>query len=154
MIGLADRALRLVIAWAVLSPLWLVTVAALVWGRVALSREEVKGALAWTLGVSVLLTFPAAWAIFAYFASFNPQPATSSFVTGGLFAALLLPVYSALVACAAFEFAVQTAQKRCALRRSLLVRSVAGLFIAAVVILGLAALLTACVFSAGPKALG
>jgi hypothetical protein len=154
MISLADRALRMIIACAALSPLWLLTVAALVWGRVALSREEVKRALAWTLGVSVLLAFPAAWGIFTYCAGFNPQPTTSPLEIGGLFAALLLPVYSALVACAAFEFAAQAAQKRGALRRSLLVRSVAGLFIAAVVILGLAALLTACVLSAGPKALG
>jgi hypothetical protein len=152
--GLADRVPHLVIAWAVLSPLPLSTVAALVWGRVALSPEEVKRALAWTLGASVLLAFPATWAIFAYCAGFNPQPTTSAVMIGGLFAVLLLPVYSALVACVAFEFAVQSAQSRGALRRSLAVRAVAGLFLAAVVILGLVALGTSCFLAAGPKAMG
>ena len=148
-----DRAVRLVVGWAVLSPFWLLTVAALVWGRVSLSREEVKRALAQTLATSVWLVFPAAWAILTYCAGFDPQPTTSPVVAGGFLAALLLPVYSALVAWAAFEFAVQAAQRRGALRRPLALRVLASLFVTAVVILAFGLLGAACLLVAG-KAMG
>ena len=154
MSGLADRAQVVVIAWAVLVPFWLLTVAALVWGRVSLSREDLRSALARTLGASVLLVFPAEWAILAYYARFNPQPTTSPVVIGGLFSILLFPVYSALVACVAFGFAVQSAQRRGAPLRPRAVRILATLIITAVVVLGLGALSAGCFFAAGPKAMG
>ena len=69
-------------------------------------------------------------------------------------AALALPVYSALVACAAFEFAVQSAERRNAARRPLAVRILATVMVTAVVMLGVSALGAACLLAAGPRALG
>lgn len=154
MSGVVGSAQALAIGWAILAPFWLVTVAALMWGRVVLSREEVRRALARTLGTSVFLVFPAAWAVLAYCTTFNPRPTTSPVAAGAFFAALLLPVYSALVACAAFELAVQSAQRRSASRRPLAVRILASLIVTGVAILGVGVLGAGCFFAAGPKALG
>jgi len=142
------------IGWAVLAPLWLLTVVALAWGRIVLSREEIRTALVRTLGTSLLLVFPLAWAMLTYCAQFNPQPTTSAVAVGAFFAALLIPVYSALVACAAFEFAVQSAERRNAARRPLDVRILATVMITAIIMLGVSVLGAACFFAAGPRALG
>jgi hypothetical protein len=151
---LADRALRLAIAWAVLVPLWLLTVAALAWGRASLSRAEVRMALSRTLAASVLLVLPAAWAVMAYLAGFNPRPTASRMVTGGFLAALFLPVYSAIVACGAFQLAVQSARRRGAVPRPLAIRVLTGLAIAAVLVFGFVAFVTSFFMAAGPKAFG
>jgi hypothetical protein len=151
---LADRAQRLAIAWAVLVPLCLLTIAALAWGRASLSRSEVKVALSRTLAASVLFVLPAAWAVMGYLAGFNPRPTASRMVTGGFLAALFLPVYSALVACGAFQLAVQSARRRGAVPRPLAIRVLTGVAIAAVLALGFVAFVISCFMAAGPKALG
>lgn len=150
----AQTARVLLIAWAVFAPLWLLTVAAAAWGRAALSRREIAGTLALTIAASVLLALPAAWANYAYFAGFNPQPKLSQAETGGRFAVLLLPVYSAIVAWVAFHYAVQSAERRGAVRRAPALRIASNFAIAAAVLLGFVVLGTACLFAAGPKALG
>ena len=144
---------RVVIAWAVLSPFWLLTVAALVWGRIVLAREDVLKGLVGTLAASVV-AFPVMWAMLSYVAGFNPQPTSSAMAVGGLFAGLLFPIYSALLACVAFGFRIEAARKRGAPARPPVVRVFAGLFLTAIVILGLLALGVGALFAAGPKVFG
>lgn len=123
------------------------------WGRTHLAKAEVVKGLVSTLGAS-LVAFPVMWAVFGYCAGFNPQPKSSAMAVGGLFAGLLFPAYSALVAAAAFELRVQAARSRGAPARSLAVRAIAGLFLALVMVLALGALGVGCFLAAGPKALG
>ena len=154
MTDFADRVRGLALAWGALSPFWLLSVAILVWGRTSLSRTEITRALTWTLGASALLAFPAAWGVLTYCARFNPKPTASPVETGGLFALLLFPAYSALVACAAFEFAVQGAIRRGAAPRPLPIRVTSWFVLAVIIILALGILSAGCFFAAGPTALG
>ena len=153
MSGLADQAQRLAITWAVLSPLWLLTVAALVWGRTVLGKDEVLKGLGWTLAASVA-AFPVMWTMLSYIAGFNPQPKSSAMAVGGIFAGLLFPIYSALLACVAFGLRIEAARRRGAPARPLVVRVIAGLVLTVIVILGLLALGVGALFAAGPKVFG
>jgi hypothetical protein len=139
--------------WAYLAPIWLLTLAALVWGHSVLAKEEVRKGLAWTLGASVV-AFPVVWAAFSYLAGSNPQPKLSATVVGGRVAAMLFPVYSALLACAAFAFRIEAARKRGAPKRPLIVRAVSGLFLLLVTLLALGAFGVACLMAVGPKPFG
>jgi len=143
----------LAVTWAALAPLWLLTLAALLWGRTVLAKNEVLKGLVWTLGASVL-TFPVIWTMLSYCGGFNPQPKSSAMAVGGLFAGMLFPIYSALLACVAFEFRIQAARRRGAPARALVVRVLAGLFLVLVIIVGLGVLGVSCFFAAGPRALG
>jgi hypothetical protein len=140
--------------WAVLLPVWLLNLGAVAWGRVALSREEVRKGLLWTAAVSLFAAFPGAWLVLAYCAGFNPRPKGSAIAVGGWLAALLLPVYSACVATAAFEWVAGAARARGAVPRSLPVRLLSGALGAVVLLCALAALGLGCLVAAGPKALG
>jgi len=151
--GLVHHAQVLAVAWAALAPLWLLTLAALVWGRIKLAKDEVLKGLVWTLCASVA-AFPVMWTAFSHCAGFNPQPRSSTMAVGGIFAAMLFPVYSALLACAAFEFRIQAARRRGAPARALVVRVIAGLVLTITVVLALMALGVGALFSAGPKVLG
>jgi hypothetical protein len=143
----------LALSWAALAPVWVLILAAQVWGRTVLAKDDVVKGLAWTLGTSVA-AFPVMWAVLRYFAGFNPAPKSSAMVIGGRFAALLLPIYSALLACVAFEFRIQAARKRGAPARALAVRVVAGIVLTVTVFLALVALGVGALFSAGPKVFG
>lgn len=150
---LSDQAHVFAITWAVLSPVWLLTLAAQVWGRTVLTRDDVRKGLLWTLGASAA-AFPAVWGTLSYLAGFNPQPRSSQIEVGGRLAGLLLPVYSALLACIAFEFRIQAARERGAPPRALAVRVLAGLVVALTVMLNLLGLLLGMFAATGPKAFG
>jgi hypothetical protein len=150
----ADRLGVLGVVWAVLLPIWLLNLGAMAWGRVALSRDEVRKGLLWTAAVSVLAALPGAWLVLAYCAGFNPQPKASAIAVGGWFAALLLPAYSACVATAVFELVAGAARTRGAAPRSLPVRLLSGALCAVVLLCALVALGLGCLVAAGPKALG
>jgi Gpi18-like mannosyltransferase len=150
----ADWARLLGLSWAVLSPFWLLTVAALAWGRTSLAQAEIKRALAWTIALSVLAAFPIAWAVYAYCAGFNPSPKISQAQTGARFAAGLLPLYSIFVAGVVFGLTDQSAVERGAPRRPLGVRILANLVLAIAGFLAFAVVGSACFFAAGPKAMG
>ena len=139
--------------WAGLATIWLLTLAALVWGRTKLARNEVLKGLAWTAGASMVAFF-VMWAAYAHCAGFNPQPKSSAATTGRTFAMLLFPFYSALLACIAFAFVIQAARTRGAPQRPLIVRLLAGLFLVLVVIAAVCAVGLGCFFAAGPKAMG
>lgn len=62
MMDFSHPALRLLAGVAALSPFWIVTVAALAWGRVVLAPNDILKALAWTVAASVA-AFPIAWAL-------------------------------------------------------------------------------------------
>jgi hypothetical protein len=141
------------LTWAALAPLWLLTVAALVWGRIYLSRGEVFKGLAWTLGASVT-AFPVAWGILGYFAGFNPQPRSSRMEIGGRFAGLLFPLYSAVIACVVFGLRIEAARKNGAPPRPTVVRVICGLVLAITVGLAMLGLLVGVAFSPGPKVFG
>ena len=153
MTDFSHQATRLLAALAALSPFWLVTVAALAWGRVVLDRKDILKALAWTVAASAA-AFPIAWAVLRYFAGFNPQPRSHAGETGLVFASLLLPVYSALIACVAFGFVIEAARKRGTPARPLVVRVIAGLVLTVSVIGGFLALGLGALFAAGPKPFG
>lgn len=140
-------------AWAVFGPFWLIVFWLLAWGRVRLSRAELRRAVVRIAVVSACLV-PAAGAVYAYCAGFNPSPSVSRAVTGSLWAAMLLPVYSAVVAFVVFEFVVQDALKRGALRRGLLTRIAAGIALLVLLTAAVGILGVACFFAAGPQALG
>jgi hypothetical protein len=65
-----------------------------------------------------------------------------------------LPAYSALVACAAFEFVLKRALAGGASPRSRGLRTACELLLALLVMLLSALLLSGCFLAAGPKALG
>lgn len=144
---------RVLAAWAALGPFWLLAFWLLAWGRVRLSRAELHRAVVRT-AVSSACLFPGAWAVYAYCAGFNPSPSVSQAVTGSLWAAMLLPVYSAVAACAVLESVVQDALKRGALRRGMLTRVAAGFVVVVLMIAAVSVLGAACLFAAGPRALG
>jgi Gpi18-like mannosyltransferase len=152
--GAVELVRGLGLAWAVFSPFWLLTVAALAWGRTSLSRAEITRALAWTIAVTVLVAFPIAWAVYSYCAGFNPAPTISRAQTGARFAAGLLPVYSILVAGIVFGFVDQSAQERGAPRRPVWARIFANLALGIVGFLALTVLGACLFFAAGPRALG
>ncbi len=118
-----------------------------------LAKDEALKGLAWTAGASVA-AFPVMWTVFGYCAGFNPQPKSSAMTVGGVFAGLLFPIYSVLLACIAFEFRIQAARKRGAAERALVVRLIAGLFLVLVIIAALGALTVGCFLAAGPRAFG
>jgi hypothetical protein len=140
-------------AWAVFVPYWLLTAFVAAWGRTSLSRVDLRRALLRTFVATVTLGFPAA-GLFTYCAGFASSPKVSAATTGAVWALMLLPVYSALAACVAFEFAVQEAQKRGAGDRSPVIRAASALTLGLLVLLGIGILAAACFFTAGPKALG
>jgi hypothetical protein len=143
----------LAVTWVALAPLWLLTLAALVWGRTVLARDEVLKGLVWTLGASVL-AFPVIWSMLSYCAGFNPQPKSSAMAVGGLFAGMLFPLYSALLACVAFEFRIHAARRRGAPGRAPVARVIAGGVLTVIVILALVGLGVGALFAAGPRVFG
>ena len=140
-------------AWGVFGPFWLIVFWLLAWGRVGLSRAELRRAVVRTAVASACLV-PVAWAAYAYCAGFNPSPALSRAVTASLWAAMLLPVYSAVAAFVVLEFVAQDALKRGALRRGLPTRVATGVALLVLMIAAVGILGVACFFAAGPKALG
>jgi len=153
MTGLVHHAQLLAVAWAALAPLWLLTLAALVWGRTVLTKDEVLKGLVWTLVASVV-AFPVMWTLLSYCAGFNPRPKASAMVVGGIFASMLLPIYSALLACVAFEFRIQAARRHGAPSRALVARVIAGVVLTVIVILALVGIGVGALFAAGPKVFG
>ena len=147
------RLLGALIAWAILAPFWLLAVAALGWGRVVLTRNEIVKALAWT-AVGTTVAFPVMWAWLSKVAQINPEPKSSAMLVGALFAASLLPVYSALAACVAFGLRIEAARKRGTPERPTTVRVLAGFVVLASVLVGLVLLGLGGMFAAGPKAMG
>jgi hypothetical protein len=148
-----ERVWEIAQVWAVLAPIWLLTLAAVVWGHTVLPKDEVRKGLAWTFGAS-LVAFPIVWAAFSHLAGSNPQPKFSATVVGGGVAAMLFPVYSALLGCAAFAFRIEAARKRGAPKRPLIIRVVSGLFVTLVTLLALGAFGVGCLMAVGPKPFG
>jgi hypothetical protein len=145
--------MAIAVAWAFEVPLWLLTILALKGGRTTLSADETRKGLAWTVGLS-LGAFPLMWWLLANAATYNPQPRSSAALVGGTFAGLLFPLYSALLACVAFEPQVQAARRRGAPDKPAATRIMTGLFLGLVVTMGLVALVVGLLLSAGPRALG
>lgn len=101
-----------------------------------------------------MAAFPVVWGILSYFAGFNPQPTSSQMEVGGVFAGLLFPVYSALLACVVFGFRIEAARRRGAPARPMVVRVIAGLVLTVTIILALMGLMMGVLFSPGPKVFG
>jgi hypothetical protein len=74
MYELNQRLTGVAIAWIVLTPVWLLSVALLIWGRAALPRTAITKGLLRTAAATALLAFPAAWIVFALCARFNQAP--------------------------------------------------------------------------------
>lgn len=151
---LVHRAGAIALGWAVQAPFCLLVLVVLGWGRAALSREEIRRACAQTALASVGLGFPCAWAVFTYCSRFNPSPSVPAVANGCLFALLSFPAYSALIALAPFEFMTQAAEKRGAVKRAPLVRLASGATLLLMAFAAVSLLGAACLFAAGPKALG
>jgi hypothetical protein len=127
--------LAVVKGWIDFGWLWLLTILVLIYGRVSLSREEIRKSLGRTLSASALLAFPAAWALMSYSAWFNPRIQQPSPVAlGGYLAVWLFPLYSSLVACVTFNVAARTARKRGAPPRGAILRILAAFVLAAVIV--------------------
>jgi len=142
------------LSWAIFGPVGLVTLAALAWGRTSLPRVDMARALAWTVGVSFLVGFPIAWAVYAYCAGFNPEPKSSAAHTGLRFAAGLIPLYGIFVAGIVFGLADQSALERGASPRPVGVRLLAQLVIAVGGFIAVGMVLGACFLAAGPRVFG
>jgi hypothetical protein len=144
----------LLLAWVAFAPGCLVAFCAMGWGWVALSTEEIRRAGVLTAVASAALGLPVAWAVFAYFSRFNPNPASPPWVNGGLFALLVCPVNSTLIALVPFELTTRAALRRGAGQRPAWIRGVSGVTLVLVVLAAFGVLGVACLFAAGPKALG
>jgi len=149
-----QRAGAVLLAWVGLAPACAVAFWALGWGRVSLSGAELRRAGTLTAIASAALGFPAAWGVFAYFSRFNPNPVSPAWVNGGLFALLLLPVYSLLIALVPFDLTTRAALRRGAARRAPWLRAASGVTLTVMAFAALTVLGVACLLAAGPRAFG
>jgi len=149
-----ERARAFAIAWAVLVPVWGVATAVAAWGRVQLPKRDILKAIVRSLLGSAGVGFPLAWAAYWYCARFNPDPSTSAATVGVVLAGALFPLYATLVTTVVFELLIQARLKRGAPLRGGGVRMASGAALGVIAVGALLVLGMACLFAAGPKALG
>jgi hypothetical protein len=145
---LAGRIEGLAASWAAFVPGLLVTLALLIWGRVHLEGAAVIRGLRWT-AVASAAAFAVAWGSYAYLAQFGRGRA-SPIATGAFFALMLLPVYSALVACVAFELVTNRAQAQGARMRPVLVQILSGFLLGVVALLAVGLVAASAFVAAAP----
>lgn len=149
-----ERAAGVAIAWAVLVPVWGLATAIAAWGRAQLPKADILRAIVRSLLGSAGMGFPLAWAAYWYCARFNPSPSTSAVTVGAVLAGVLFPLYATVVTIVVFELLVQARLKRGAQPRGGGVRMASSAALGLIAIGALLVLGTACLFAAGPKALG